>query len=102
MGEFEEKYIYPKIKDKSCKYLRYIDDIFMVWKSSQDELNQLIKEINEVHPSIKFTTESSKTQVNFLDTTIEINDSKLTTKTFKKPTDRSAYLHNTSYHPQPT
>ena len=99
MGEFEEKYIYPKIKDKSCKYLRYIDDIFMVWKSSQDELNQFIKEINEVHPSIKFTTESSKTQVNFLDTTIQINDSKLTTKTFKKPTDRSAYLHNTSYHP---
>ena len=43
MGEFEEKYIYPKIKDKSCKYLRYIDDIFMVWKSSQDELNQFIK-----------------------------------------------------------
>ena len=84
MGEFEEKYIYPKIKDKSCKYLRYIDDIFMVWKSSQDELNQFIKEINEVHPSIKFTTESSKTQVNFLDTTIQINDSKLTTKTFKK------------------
>ena len=46
----------------------------MVWKSSQDKLNQFIKEINEVHPSIKFTTESSKTQVNFLDTTIQIND----------------------------
>ena len=71
----------------------------MVWKGSQDELNQFTKEINEVHPSIKFTTKSSKTQVNFLDTTIQINDSKLTTKTFKKPTDRSAYLHNTSYHP---
>ena len=55
----------------------------MVWKSSQDELNQFIKEINEVHPSIKFTTESSKTQVNFLDTTIQINDSKLTTKPSK-------------------
>ena len=88
MEEVEEKYIYPKIKDKSCKYLRYIHDIFMVWKSSQDELNQFIKEINEVHPSIKF-----------LDTTIQINDSKLTTKTFKKPTDCSAYLHNTSYTP---
>ena len=55
--------------------------------------------MNEVHPSIKFTTVSSKTQVNFLDTTIQINDSKLTTKTFKKPTDCSAYLYNTSYHP---
>ena len=31
MSEFEEKYIYPLIKNKSIKYLRYIDDIFMAW-----------------------------------------------------------------------
>ena len=29
-SEFEEKYIYPIIKNKSEIYLRYIDDIFMV------------------------------------------------------------------------
>ena len=31
MSEFEEKYIYPLINNKSVIYLRYIDDIFMVW-----------------------------------------------------------------------
>ena len=31
MGYFGAKHIYPRIKDKCIKYLRYIDDIFMVW-----------------------------------------------------------------------
>ena len=30
MVEFEQKYIYPLIKDKSIFFFRYIDDIFMV------------------------------------------------------------------------
>ena len=30
MSEFEEKHIYPLIKNKSVIYLRYIDDVFMV------------------------------------------------------------------------
>ena len=30
MAEFEQKYIYSVIKDKSIPFLRYIDDIFMV------------------------------------------------------------------------
>ena len=31
MSKFEEKHIYPLIKNKSVIYLRYIDDTFMVW-----------------------------------------------------------------------
>ena len=30
MAEFEQKYVYPLIKDKSILFLCYIDDIFMV------------------------------------------------------------------------
>ena len=30
MSEFEEKYMYPLLKNKSGIYLRYMDDIFMV------------------------------------------------------------------------
>lgn len=99
MGEFEEKHIYPRIKDLSTKYLRYIDDIFLLWKGTRAQLDKFIHDINEVHPSIRFTTESSEREINFLDTTVQISNSKLITKTFRKPTDRSAYLHNTSYHP---
>ena len=99
MGEFEEKFIYPRIKEKSLIYLRYIDDIFMVWTGTIDQLTNFKESINLTHDSIKFTFEQSKTEINFLDTTVYIRESMLYTLTFKKPTDRANYLQNTSYHP---
>ena len=32
MAQFEEKHIYPYIKDMLFLYLRYVDDIFIIWK----------------------------------------------------------------------
>lgn len=99
MGVFEAEYIYHRIKNKSLLYLRYIDDIFMIWTGTTQELKRFTDEINQVHPSIKFTTESSHEEINFLDTTVYIHQNKLSTKVYRKPTDRSMYLHNNSYHP---
>ena len=39
MAEFEQKYIYLLIKDKSILFLRYIDDIFMVLTKSESSEN---------------------------------------------------------------
>ena len=99
MGQFETKYICQKIKNKSVKYLRYIDDIFMIWTGTAKELKRFTEEINNVHHSIKFTVEYSFTNINFLDTTVYKSNNKLYTKVYKKPTDRSLYLHSNSYHP---
>ena len=52
-SEFEEKYVYPLIKNKSVIYLSYIDDIFMVWIKSECELRQFMNEINEKHQTPK-------------------------------------------------
>ena len=90
MGEFEDKHIYTRIKEKAKLYLRFIDNIFMVWTSTHKELERFIKEINLVHPSIKFTVETSKNEINFLDTTVYIKNNVLHTKTYRKPTDRSS------------
>ena len=60
MSEFEEKYINPPIKHKSVIYLRYINDIFMVWIKSESELRKFINERNQKHPSIKFDFNFSK------------------------------------------
>ena len=49
MSEFEEKYIYPLIKNKSVIYLRYIDETFMVWIKSESKLSQFMNEINQKH-----------------------------------------------------
>ena len=38
MVKFEEKQIYPYIKDVYLLYLRYIDDIFIIWKGTKEQL----------------------------------------------------------------
>ena len=48
MSEFEEKHIYPLIKNKSVIYLRYIDDIFMVWIKSESELRNFKASVNQI------------------------------------------------------
>ena len=46
---FEAKQIYPYIKEMSLLYLRYIDDVFMIWKGTKAELMTIIKDLNEKH-----------------------------------------------------
>ena len=50
MAEFEQKYIYLLIKDKSILFLRYIDDIFMVLTKSEKQLKDFMSELNQKHP----------------------------------------------------
>ena len=47
MSEFEEKHIYPLIKNKFAIYLRYIDYIFVGWIKSESELRHIMNEINQ-------------------------------------------------------
>ena len=55
---------------KSVIYLRYIDDIFMVWIKSKSELRHFMNEINQKHQSIKFDFKFSKESIEFLDTLV--------------------------------
>ena len=102
MGWFENLHILPRIRNHISLYVRYIDDLLFIWKGPESELLKFFEEINKVHPSIKFDYEYSRESVNFLDTTIRISDKKLSTTLYTKPTDRRAYLHSKSYHPEST
>ena len=55
-----------------------------------------MKKQNQCHPSIKFEYEISKTEINFLDTTVFKVDNKPRTKVYAKPTDRQTDLHSKS------
>ena len=49
MGKFEE--------DKLNRYHRqprFLDDIFLIWEYSEEELLDFIKYLNGAHPSIEF------------------------------------------------
>ena len=102
MGWFENKYIIPRIQQHVAMYVRYIDDIFFVWKGSERELKEFLEIINTLHPTIKFDFAYSRERIDFLDTTVKHLNRKLTTTLYTKPTDRRAYLHSKSYHPTST
>ena len=80
--------------------LRLIDDIFGIWTGSEAELSAWVKYLNDCHNSIKFTLDFSKTEIPFLDTLVYIEENKVKTKLYKKPTDNKQYLHFNSEHPQ--
>ncbi len=99
MGHLEitHVYTYPK---QPLLWLLFIDNIFMIWTHNPDELKKFIDHLNQVHPTLKFTFESSPTQVSFLDTWVKMEDNFLYTDLFVKPTDTHMYLHYNSCHPK--
>jgi len=99
MADFENKWVY-NYKPKPLIWLRYIDDIFMIWNEGQKSLQDFLTHLNSCHRTIKFTSEISEKEVNFLDTTVKIDEHrKLYTDLFCKPTDSHNYLLYESAHP---
>ena len=88
-------------EDKPDIWLRYIDDIFFVWTKGDEKLERWMNHLNNFHDTIKFTVDTSKTEINFLDTTVKINGEtgRLYTDLYRKPTDVNNYLEYTSAHP---
>ena len=46
MAQFEAEHIYPHIHGITLLFLRYIDDIFMIWNGTTEELILFIYEHN--------------------------------------------------------
>ena len=83
---------------KPYLWWRYIVDIFFLWEQ-EEKLKELIKHLNEKHPTIKFTAEWSQTSINFLDVTVSLIGGKVTTDLYVKPSDSHQYLQPSSCHP---
>ena len=74
---------------------------FLTWTGTTDQLIKFKQQINEVHPSIKFDFNFSNKKINFLDTVVyKTQSGKLEAKLYRKESDRQAYLHRKSKHPE--
>ena len=99
MGNFEEKHVYT-YPTQPLLWLRFIDDIFIIWGAGKETLTTFLDHLNTRNDTIRFTMESSESQVNFLDTTVKLQNGQLITDLYTKPTDSHSYLHYSSSHPQ--
>ncbi|CAM5130490.1 unnamed protein product [Natator depressus] len=83
-------------------YLRYIDDIFIIWTHGKEALEEFHHDFNNFHPTINLSLVQSTQEIHFLDTTVLINNGHINTTLYRKPTDRYSYLHASSFHPDHT
>ena len=81
-------------------WLRYIDDIFMVWTEGEDKLLEFLHIINNFHDTIKFTFDWSRDCINYLDVQVINKGGVIETDLYTKPTDKHQYLYHTSCHPK--
>ena len=89
------------------KWLRYRDDILLLYKGNQPELLNLMAKLNSIHEYFKFTMEISLQEVTYLDLKIFkgkrfLSCGILDTKVFTKPTETYQYLDRNSAHPLAT
>ena len=95
MGDLEEK-ILKGYDKKPLAWWRCIDDIFMLWQHGEKEL--FLKFLNCYHPTIIFTANYSREEINFLDVSVRKKDKQFVTDLYIKPGDTHQYLRANSCH----
>ena len=89
----------------------FLDYLFFIVRGSAKMLHSLLNEINQIHPNIQLTMQHTSIDepdpcscpvthaIPYLDTCISIQDGKIITDLYRKPTDRNMYLLPSSCHP---
>ncbi|CAM4765387.1 unnamed protein product [Rotaria magnacalcarata] len=80
-------------------YGRYIDDIFMTWNRSEEELRKLLDDLNTWHPNIKLDYKIGNS-LPFLDAQLTNNNGILSTSVYHKPSAEPYVTPFISDHPR--
>ena len=97
VAEWEEAAV-SKCSKSPLLYLRYLDDILMIWPHSKEEFWKFFDILNQQDDNIKLKATISDESVDFLDVTIYKGthfetSGYLDYKVFFKPTDTHQLLH---------
>ncbi|KAE8602767.1 hypothetical protein XENTR_v10014116 [Xenopus tropicalis] len=99
MSHYEQTYILPTYGKFIHKLFRFIYDLFLLWTCSMEHFWTMIRGLNQLPSSIHFAAQIDTDSISFLDVTLSVTDSVLSTTTFWKDTDRNTLLHHSSCHP---
>jgi hypothetical protein len=81
---------------------RFLDDCFILWCFSLILLGTFLDLLNGLDENIDFTMESDKHKLSMLDTMVILENGRIKTDIFYKPTDTHQYLPFSSSHPRHT
>lgn len=82
------------------KYMRYLDDVFIIWDTTDGSFQPIFDMLNKMDPKIAFTCDSSGDTATFLDVKITKVNNKVITDIHYKETDTKQYLQYNSHHPR--
>ncbi|KAM9311570.1 uncharacterized protein PAF06_009397 [Gastrophryne carolinensis] len=101
MSNYETKYVYTSTDYHShvLLWLRYLDDIFILWQGTAEALSNFHLYLNQCLPTISFSLEHSTRSIHFLDVLVTLENGYISTDVYRKPTDRVTFLHAESFHP---
>jgi hypothetical protein len=78
-----------------------VDDILKVYNRDTTNIEHLLSEFNDLHPSIHFTIETeTDNKLNLLDVSIHRTQSGLQFGIYRKPTATDIMIHSQSCHPR--
>ncbi|CAM5115567.1 unnamed protein product [Eretmochelys imbricata] len=69
MADLEQRFLSSRPL-KPLLYLRYIDDIFIIWTHGKEALEEFHHDFNNFHPTINLSLVQSTQEIHFLDTTM--------------------------------
>lgn len=98
MHDYRTKHISSVCQPRSL--WRYVDDILMITRMSEEEVKQYVKELNSIRSRIRFTHEYEQNgSINFLDTTISKGiNGRVNIRWIRKETASNRLLHYQSAH----
>jgi hypothetical protein len=83
-------------------YIRFIDDIGLIFTGSKSKVDELFQTINNLCPELKFTMVCSNAELDILDLTFYVKNGRLEHKTFQKAMNKYLYIPPFSTHPPAT
>ena len=101
MDQVEQKFLATQF-NQPLVWPRYIYDIFFIWNHGEEVLEKFMSNFNGFTPNLKFSYESSKKDISFLDLKVLLTKSKLSRDLHKNPTDCHQYLNFSSGPPEHT
>ncbi|XP_077155825.1 uncharacterized protein LOC143818374 isoform X2 [Ranitomeya variabilis] len=101
LGWWEEKFVYPlpSFAAHVHAWVRFIDDVFILWRGTKEECEEFIGNLNSNPFNIFLTHSLSTSETTFLDLKIFPHEGRLATDLFRKPTATNALLDFSSFHP---
>ena len=103
MGKFEQMVFdsNDELLEKILLWKRFIDDILLLFNGTREECQTLVDWLNTILPGvIRLKFEYSTKQIEFLDLRIIVENGKLETDLYVKPTNLQLFLDYCSNHPE--